>query len=176
VRAAPNGYTTGQPGGAPRTARATTLARQEAGLSTTLRTDTRPSLSQRLHAVDWLTWSVRARWLLIAVIVLAFIGACLTGHAQASVPAAVGIVVAWFVVRALFSGVERELISVVMLAAFAVRVVASLILHPLLVTNVKRGDGRIDVFVGFLFEDDRAFDVVSWALARLWSGALEQTA
>jgi 4-amino-4-deoxy-L-arabinose transferase-like glycosyltransferase len=32
------------------------------------------------------------------------------------------------------------------------------------------------VFVGFMFEDDRAFDVVSWALARLWSGALVQTA
>ena len=59
-----------------------------------------------------------------------------------------------------------------LLAAFAVRLVASLILHPLLVTNVRRAEGRTDRFVGFLFEDDRAFDVVSWALARLWSGEL----
>jgi 4-amino-4-deoxy-L-arabinose transferase-like glycosyltransferase len=54
--------------------------------------------------------------------------------------------------------------------------VASLILHPMLITNVKRdGGARTDRFVGFLFEDDRAFDVVSWALARLWSGVLNQT-
>jgi 4-amino-4-deoxy-L-arabinose transferase-like glycosyltransferase len=99
------------------------------------------------------------------------------GHALPSVPAAVGIVVAWLVVRVCFSGLERGWLSVALLAAFAIRVVGALILHPRLITSVKREGGiRTDVFVGFLFEDDRAFDVVSWALARLWSGVLDQTA
>jgi hypothetical protein len=139
--------------------------------------DTRPSLAQRLQAVDWLVWSVRAQWLLAAIIALAFVAAGLTEHALASVPAAIGIVVAWLVVRALFTGAERAFVLVMLLAAFAVRAVASLTLHPMLITNVKRdGGARTDRFVGFLFEDDRAFDVVSWALARLWSGELAQTA
>jgi len=134
------------------------------------------SLSERLGAIDWTTWTRRLQVALTVVIAAAFAWAALNDHALAAVPAAVGIVVAWFVVRTCFRGPERGFLLVCLLAGFALRAVASLILHPLLVTNVRRGDGRVDVFVGYLFEDDRAFDVVSWALARLWSGQLAQTA
>ena len=135
-----------------------------------------PSLAERLGAVDWPAWTKRLQVALAVVIAATFAWALLTDHGVAAIPAAVGIVVAWFVVRACFRGPERGFLLVCLLAGFALRALASLILHPLLITNVRRGDGRIDVFVGYLFEDDRAFDVVSWALARLWSGQLAQTA
>ena len=135
-----------------------------------------PALAERLNAVDWPTWTRRLQWALVAVVAATFGLAVATGHAAASIPAAVGIVVSWVVVRACFQGAERGFVLNCLLAAFALRGLASLILHPLLITNQRRGDGRVDVYVGFLFEDDRAFDVVSWALARLWNGQLAQTA
>jgi hypothetical protein len=132
---------------------------------------------RRLQGLDWAAWGARAQWLLAGFVAIALGVACLQGHALVAVPAMVGIVVAWFIVRACFSGAERTWLLVALLAAFALRVVGALILHPLLVTVMPREGGiRSDVFVGFLFEDDRAFDVVSWALARLWSGDLVQTA
>ncbi|MCC7368993.1 MAG: glycosyltransferase family 39 protein [Chloroflexi bacterium] len=104
------------------------------------------------------------------------LAAALTGHAAVTIPASVGLMLAWVVIRYCFSGVERQAMSMLLLAGFAIRAAAALALHPFLITNQRRGDGRIDVYRGFLFEDDRAFDVVSWALARLWSGELANTA
>ena len=104
------------------------------------------------------------------------VAAVLRGHAGATLPATGMLLVGWGIIRYCFRGVERGFIAVLLLGAFAVRAALALVLHPMLVTNVRREGGRFDTFVGFMFEDDRAFDVVSWALARFWSGALSQTA
>ncbi|MDP8923317.1 MAG: glycosyltransferase family 39 protein [Chloroflexota bacterium] len=136
----------------------------------------RPALSERLGALDREAWSRRLQLLLVVVIAATFVAAAVRGHAGAVLPALVGLVAGWLVVRACFQGAERGFLSILLLAAFAVRAIAALIVHPLLVTNVRREGGRFDTFVGFMFEDDRAFDVVSWALARFWSGQLSQIA
>ena len=102
--------------------------------------------------------------------------AVLRGHAGAILLATVALLAGWGVVRYCFRGTERGFLSVLLLTAFAVRAVLALVLHPLLITNVPREGGRFDTFVGFMFEDDRAFDVVSWALARFWAGVLSETA
>ena len=155
---------------------ASPLRRWEASLNVLTQGVAERSLSEYLGAIDWTVWNRRIQVALVGVIALTFVWAALSGHGLAAIPAAVGIVVAWAVVRACFRGAERGFLLTCMLAGFALRAVASLVLHPLLVTNQRRGDGRVDVYVGYLFEDDRAFDVVSWALARLWSGQLSQTA
>ena len=114
--------------------------------------------------------------MLAAVIGAILLAAVFRGHAGAILPATVALLAGWGIVRYCFQGTERGFLSVLLLAAFAIRAGVALVLHPLLVTNVRREGGRFDTFVGFMFEDDRAFDVVSWALARLWSGQIPNTA
>jgi hypothetical protein len=134
------------------------------------------SLAQRLRAIDWTSWAPRFELALVVIVALVMLFATVTGHGPVTIPAVLGLIVSWLIVRLCFGGVERQWLSVLLLLAFATRALAALILHPLLITNVRRGAGHTDVFVGFMFEDDRAFDVVSWALARFWAGILAQTA
>jgi hypothetical protein len=71
----------------------------------------------------------------------------------------------------LFRGPERRFLVTLFLVAFAVRVAAAVISHPylLVVTHDKQGlvTGR---WVGFFFEDDRAYHKVAWGLTRYWLG------
>ena len=121
-------------------------------------------------------WYPRLQLGLLATIGAILLAAVLRGHAGAILPALMALLAAWGIVRYCFQGAERGFLSVLLLAAFAVRAAVALVLHPLLVTDVRREGGRFDTFIGFMFEDDRAFDVVSWALARYWAGVLSQTA
>lgn len=170
----------------------------EAALNGLPLNDRHSSLVQRLSAVDWPVWMRRLELALLVVVGLVVGLAIVTRHDVVSlraivglpaidrtrdeaafapwIPAIVGLALSWLVVRCSFKGLEQQCLSVLLLAGFAIRALASVVMHPFLVTNVRRGDGRVDVYVGFMFEDDRAFDVVSWALARFWSGILAQTA
>jgi 4-amino-4-deoxy-L-arabinose transferase-like glycosyltransferase len=71
----------------------------------------------------------------------------------------------------LFKGPERRYLLTLFLVAFAVRTVAAVVVHPYLVvvTHDKQGtvNGR---WVGFLFEDDRAYHKVAWGLSGYWLG------
>ena len=68
-------------------------------------------------------------------------------------------------------GPERRYLLTLFLVAFAVRMVAAVAIHPYLVvvTHDKQGqtNGR---WVGFLFEDDRAYHKVAWGLSGYWLG------
>ncbi|MCC6173789.1 MAG: glycosyltransferase family 39 protein [Chloroflexi bacterium] len=73
-----------------------------------------------------------------------------------------------------FRGQERRFLLTLFLVAFAVRVAIAVAAHPMLVTISKNKQGEITgTWVGFLFEDDRAYHKVAWGLAKLWLGLEE---
>ena len=86
----------------------------------------------------------------------------------AAVPVAlVGLVLGWGLVRLLYRHSAWQFLVPLFLAAFAIRIVAAVVVDPFLVSTYK------DVqYVGFLFEDDRAYDKIAWAVTRIWAGAL----
>jgi hypothetical protein len=92
----------------------------------------------------------------------------------ASLPIGIaGLAIGAGLIVALFRGSERQWLLTLFLVAFAVRVVAALVTHPLMVTVSRDKQGnQTGVWVGFLFEDDRAYHKVSWALSRVWHGTL----
>lgn len=75
----------------------------------------------------------------------------------------------------LYRGGERRYLLTLFLVALAVRVVAAVLLHPHLVSRLVTPTRDV-TYIGFMFEDDRVYDNVAWALARTWSGQIEGVA
>src|SRR5207248_916130 len=70
-----------------------------------------------------------------------------------------------------FKGTERRFLLTLFLVAFAIRTVAAVAFHPYLVTITHDKQGQVTGrWVGFLFEDDRAYHKVAWGLLRYWLG------
>src|SRR5581483_6281670 len=93
------------------------------------------------------------------------------GEAQMVPIALAGLLLGTGAIMLLFRGPERRYLLTLFLVAFAVRTVAAVVVHPYLVvvTHDKQGQtsGR---WVGFLFEDDRAYHKVAWGLSGYWLG------
>ncbi len=87
--------------------------------------------------------------------------------------ALLGLAIGVAVVMLLFRGAERRFLLTLFLVSFALRLAAALALDPYLVTTGRDKSGNLrGPWVGYLFEDDRAYDNVSWDLARVWLGIL----
>ena len=77
---------------------------------------------------------------------------------------ALGPAVIWL----LFRGEQRRFLLTLFLIAFAIRMVAAVAVHPYLVTITRDKQGQITGrWVGFLFEDDRAYHKVAWGTPAL---------
>jgi len=85
----------------------------------------------------------------------------------------VGFGVGWALVLGIFRGPERRFLLTLFLASFAVRLAAAVAVDPLLVTVTHDKSGIAHTWVGYLFEDDRAYDKTSWGLAGTWLGLYE---
>jgi len=70
-----------------------------------------------------------------------------------------------------FRGTEHRFLLTLFLVAFAIRMVAAVAVHPYLITITRDKQGQVTGrWVGFLFEDDRAYHKVAWGLLRYWLG------
>jgi hypothetical protein len=118
-------------------------------------------------------WHPLLRVASLLAIGLVAIGAVGRGQAQTVPIALVGLVVGVVAVVALFRGAERRFLLTLFLVSYAIRLSVALVLDPLLITTGRDKSGNLrGPWVGYLFEDDRAYDNVSWDMARVWLGVL----
>ncbi len=114
--------------------------------------------------------ALRGVSLLAAVLAL---GLALARGQGAAVPVAlVGAGIGGILVWQIYRGTERSFLLTLFLAAFASRLLAAVLLHPYLMTRLVTGSRDV-TYIGVMFEDDRVFDNVAWALARTWAGVIE---
>jgi hypothetical protein len=131
----------------------------------------------RWQREDWIHNVLRGVSVLATLGALAWLGL----HGQAfMVPIGLaGLVLGPAIIMLLFKGPERRYLITLFLVAFAVRVVAAVIAHPWLYVITKDKQGQVTGrWVGFIFEDDRAYHKVAWGLMRYWmglEGGIEQT-
>jgi hypothetical protein len=129
-------------------------------------------------AVGWRSadvWHRPVRAVSLAAIVLTLAVALASGQRAAVPVALVGLALGWLLVFLVYRGPERRLLATLFLAAFAVRVAAAVAIHPYLISRLVT-PSRDVTYVGFMFEDDRVYDNVAWALARTWLGQIEGVA
>jgi len=111
------------------------------------------------------------RALSLLAIVVALLVLVRRDQAQMIPIALVGLALGPAIIWIFFRGTERRFLLTLFLVAFAVRMVAAVAVHPYLVTITRDKQGQITGrWVGFLFEDDRAYHKVAWGLMRYWLG------
>src|SRR3712207_2647147 len=82
-----------------------------------------------------------------------------------------GLALGPLAIAALFRGPERRFLLTLFLAAFAARLLVAVLADPYLVTITRNKEGQVTGrWVGFLFEDDRAYHKVAYGLVRYWLG------
>jgi len=82
-----------------------------------------------------------------------------------------GLALGPLAIAALFRGPERRFLLTLFLAAFAARLLVAVLADPYLVTITRNKQGQVTGrWVGFLFEDDRAYHKVAYGLVRYWLG------
>ncbi len=127
------------------------------------------------RAVSWRSaafWHAALRGVSLVAVVLA-LGLALARGQGAAVPVAlVGAGLGWILVWRVYRGTEHSFLLTLFFAAFASRLLAAVLLHPHLATRLVTGSRDV-TYVGVMFEDDRVFDNVAWALARTWAGVIE---
>ena len=116
-------------------------------------------------------WHRALRAVSLAAIVAALGLAIARGHAAAVPVALVGLALGCLLVFRVYRGTDRDFLLTLFLAALAVRVLAAVLVHPYLISRLVTGTRDV-TYVGFMFEDDRVFDNVAWALARTWAGVI----
>ncbi len=84
--------------------------------------------------------------------------------------ALLGLLLGPAVIMLFFKGNERRYLLTLFFSAFAVRLIAAVVAHPYLITTTKTKDGIVTAWVGFLFEDDRAYHKVAYSLLEYWGG------
>jgi hypothetical protein len=83
-----------------------------------------------------------------------------------------GLVLGPALIVLIFRGPERRFLLTLFFAAFAVRLVLAVVAHPYLLTTTRNKQNVITGhWLGFMFEDDRAYHNVAWDLLRYWVGA-----
>ena len=82
-----------------------------------------------------------------------------------------GLLLGPLVIVALFRGPERRFLLTLFLTAYAARLLVAVLADPHLVTITRNKQGEVTGrWVGFLFEDDRAYHKVAYGLVRYWLG------
>jgi hypothetical protein len=117
-------------------------------------------------------WHRAIRAVSLVVLLLA-LGLALARGQGAAVPVAlVGAALGGLLVFRVYRGADRELLLTLFFAALALRLLVAVVVHPYLLHRLVTGSRDVTT-VGVMFEDDRVFDVVAWALARAWAGVIE---
>jgi hypothetical protein len=123
----------------------------------------------RWQREDWIHNGLRA---LSALGVLAALGILARRGEYQMLPIAVlGLVLGPAIIMLFFKGPERRYLLTLFFVGFAIRVVAAVVVHPYLVTVTRDKTGAVSGrWVGFLFEDDRAYHKVAYSLLEYWTG------
>ena len=126
-------------------------------------------MPRRWHWPDLAHLALRALSLLaIALVLLVLVR---RDETQMIPIALAGLALGPAIIWIFFRGTERRVLLTLFLVAFAIRLVAAVAVHPYLVTITRDKQGQITGhWVGFLFEDDRAYHKVAWGLMRYWLG------
>ena len=138
------------------------------------------AIAAALPAARWRSpdlWHLVLRGASLTAIAIVLVAAVLRGHGEAVPVALAGLGLGVGLILALFRGNERRFLLTLFLVAFAIRLVAALLTHPYMVTTTRDKQGNLTgTWIGYLFEDDRAYDKTAWALARVWHGTIEGVA
>jgi hypothetical protein len=123
----------------------------------------------RWQRTDWVHNGLRALSFIGVLVALGILAR--RGEYQMLPIALLGLVVGPAIIMALFKGPERKYLLTLFFVAFAVRLVAAVVWHPYLVTETRDKAGNISGrWVGFFFEDDRAYHKVAYSLVEYWTG------
>jgi hypothetical protein len=122
----------------------------------------------RWQRADWIHNGLRALSLIVVVVALGILAR--RGEYQMLPIALIGLALGPAIIVALFRGPERKYLLTLFFVGFSVRVIAAVVAHPYLITTTKTKDGIVTAWVGFLFEDDRAYHKVAYSLLEYWGG------
>jgi hypothetical protein len=123
----------------------------------------------RWQRTDLVHNGLRAASVLVSVVAL---GVLVSRDQAQMVPIALlGFVLGPALILALFRGPERRFLLTLFFLAFAARLLIAVLVHPYLLTITRNKENEITGhWVGFMFEDDRAYHKVAWGLLRYWLG------
>jgi hypothetical protein len=128
-----------------------------------------PMLSvSRWQRADWAHNILRSLSLVGILVALSILTR--RGEYQMLPIALIGLVLGPAIIMVLFRGPERRYLLTLFFVGFAVRILAAVIAHPYLVTVTTDKSGNKTSWVGFLFEDDRAYHKVAYSLLEYWGG------
>lgn len=123
----------------------------------------------RWQRADWIHNGLRAFSLVVSAVA---IGILLSrGQAQMVPIALVGLALGPAIIMVFFKGEERRFLLTLFFSAYAVRLIAAVVVHPQLITTTRNKQGEITAtWVGMMFEDDRAYHKVGYGLMEYWLG------
>lgn len=122
----------------------------------------------RWQLADWIHNGLRVLSLVVIVVAMAIL---VRRHEAQMLPIALaGLVLGPAIIMLLFKGEERRYLLTLFFTAFALRMIIAVVAHPYLITTTKTKDGITTKWVGFLFEDDRAYHKVAYSLLEYWTG------
>ena len=127
-----------------------------------------PASSRRWTGADLIHHGLRALSVLVTLVALGIL--VRRGELQMLPIAVIGFVLGPAIIVALFKGPERRYLLTLFFTAFAIRLIAAVVAHPYLVTVTTDKSGNRTGWVGFLFEDDRAYHKVAYSLLEYWTG------
>jgi hypothetical protein len=127
----------------------------------------------RWQRADWVHNGLRALSLLGILAALAILAR--RGEYQMLPIAPLGLVLGPAIIMVFFKGPERRYLLTLFFVGFAIRALAAVIAHPYLITTSKTkpdANGHVvtTTWIGFLFEDDRAYHKVAYSLLEYWGG------
>lgn len=126
-------------------------------------------LAGRWPRADLVHTGIRAVSLAVIAVALGIL--LYRGQPQMVPIALAGLALGPVLIVALFKGPERRFLLTLFLAALAARLLIAVVAHPYLLTITRDKQGQVTGrWVGFLFEDDRAYHKVAWGLTRYWLG------
>jgi hypothetical protein len=137
-----------------------------------------PATSRDVASSRWRSadrWHGALRVGSLVLVAAALTVAFVRGHGEAVPVGLAAVAVGPLLIVRLFRGNERSFLLTLFLVALALRIVVAVAIHPYLISRLVT-PSRDVTYVGFMFEDDRVYDNVAWALARTWSGQIEGVA
>ena len=123
---------------------------------------------RRWSASDLVHNGLRGLALLLSIVALGIL--VRRGEFQMLPIALAGMVLGPAIIACFFRGSERRYLLTLFFTAYAVRLIAAVVVHPYLVTVTTDKSGIKTGWVGFLFEDDRAYHKVAYSLLEYWTG------
>jgi 4-amino-4-deoxy-L-arabinose transferase-like glycosyltransferase len=123
---------------------------------------------RRWQGLDLVHNGLRALSILVTVVAFGIL--VRRGELQMLPIAVIGFVLGPAIIVLFFKGGERRYLLTLFFTAFAIRLIAAVVAHPYLVTVTTDKSGNKTGWVGFLFEDDRAYHKVAYSLLEYWTG------